>query len=485
MADGANDAPWPEMEKLPVLVCHKVKCFLNTAEAAATTIQRAIRRTPNDNTASLKNLSEWQMLSRARLEDQLCGPTSCVAVSEKLDGTNLGLRDDGCLVGRRISVPSSSDTYHKVDVRPVRAYNIAAFSARIRAASPSLASAHAEAARVVLYGEAMCNRTLYKYADAGHAGHWRVFGAVIDFTLSTDGAPLVDVCECVKELAQAGFVLSTGERDDGSAPRRVTILRCPTFDAAVVCGGPVAPAVALAPSRPMVGGATGGADDRAVADGTVASVVDMIGANSDWMRSVGGGEGIVVVMREHGSGPRGGGGIGVQTKWKQAQEAAPTSEKALRETVGRLHELRVADKGAGWFDARIAAAVETLLAVQMAPPPILTAKPQTPHCSKGESSAMLALVAAAERAVCSAATKFDAPAAHFERSSKKGREEYTTLLQGEVMSDRDFLSEVALAQAATDSAKKTRKDLEQLAMRAVRAFVGKAYGEWMKSKAGG
>jgi len=97
---------------------------------------------------------------------------------EKLDGTNLGVRCDGAIFGRRFQV--SEDTYQKIPlgggilpqprtIQRVKATILKGLEPILGATMPSL----------VIYGELMCNASRNRYDERGMARKYYAFGAVL------------------------------------------------------------------------------------------------------------------------------------------------------------------------------------------------------------------------------------------------------------------------------------------------------------------
>lgn len=104
-----------------------------------------------------------------------------VMAYEKLDGTNLGVRCDGVVFGRRLRV--NGDSYQKIALKDA----IPSLTA-VQAVKSSIASTirlggfdnDDEVPMPVLYGELMCNPDKFDYTERGMSRKFFCFGAVLD-----------------------------------------------------------------------------------------------------------------------------------------------------------------------------------------------------------------------------------------------------------------------------------------------------------------
>ena len=113
MSEERNELPWPSMEQLPREVCQRINRFFVAADAAALSIQHAYRGCykggPPHRGPKRSELHAWALASP-------------VTAGEKYDGTNVGKMLDGTLLGRRIVIEDSAQSYQKCDLGALRSY---------------------------------------------------------------------------------------------------------------------------------------------------------------------------------------------------------------------------------------------------------------------------------------------------------------------------------------------------------------------------
>ena len=96
--------------------------------------------------------------------------------SLKIDGTNVGKDAEGNIYGRNQMVQPGAATYQKTSLDAVKDVDVAMVSEKILAAAEVEGD---DVTHFVLYGELVCNKTIYDYAHRGRATGWLVFGAMI------------------------------------------------------------------------------------------------------------------------------------------------------------------------------------------------------------------------------------------------------------------------------------------------------------------
>ena len=99
-----------------------------------------------------------------------------IEASVKIDGTNVGKDAEGNMYGRNQMVHPGADTYQKTSLAAVKEVDVATVLEKILAAAEVERD---DVAHFVLYGELVCNKTIYDYAYRGRASGWLVFGAMI------------------------------------------------------------------------------------------------------------------------------------------------------------------------------------------------------------------------------------------------------------------------------------------------------------------
>eukprot|EP01052_Picozoa_sp_SAG31_P066699 SAG31_NODE_25489_length_460_cov_0.800554_1_plen_129_part_01 len=123
-------------------------------------------------------------MTPADLDRQFTG-SPCIA-SQKYDGTNVGVTEDGIMLGRRLQIDPDAKTYQKTTLEHVRAAangKVAAVKAALLDAVMPVLPAWAQATardqlHLVVYDELMCNAGLFDYAKRGIPGRFACFGAM-------------------------------------------------------------------------------------------------------------------------------------------------------------------------------------------------------------------------------------------------------------------------------------------------------------------
>ena len=87
-----------------------------------------------------------------------------VSLSQKFDGTNVGVDQEGQIFGRNKMVDKSEETYMKVDLAVVRAVDVKSI---LEAFLLETMLEEAQVEKFVVYGELMCNNDLYDYEERG------------------------------------------------------------------------------------------------------------------------------------------------------------------------------------------------------------------------------------------------------------------------------------------------------------------------------
>ena len=417
--DERNTLAWPSIEQLPRVVAERVGRFLSVADVAALVIQRAHRGTKPDGSADLRGGK------RSRLRALLLG--SRVSVAEKLDGTNVGVLQDGTLLGRRLVIAQEATSYQHTDLGALRALPTRDMIAELVALG---GAASAAVERAALYGELCCNSGLYSYQSSGLAKTWQAFGALLEFR---DEASAL---EYAAAASAAGMVCNSRE----------------TSRAVRVCGGEAFVTMAHRHGVPVV---------AAAAHGSLAAAVE---SHCRWMVGEHG-EGLVLTVHR-------GGGKACTYKWKISREPQPAATALLMELVELLRG--GADGKAALLDAEIQTMLASLLAVathvdSTAAAAKAAAQPKAPR------KAGVVDAAALQAALESALTKFDALETYLEAQGQAATAGFADRLVEEMLADAD-LRLPADGDAAREAAVKEVST-------AAKRHVGQQFGAWKKAKA--
>ena len=119
--------------------------------------------------------------------------------THKLDGTNVGVFDDGTLLGRRTVIEPGAQRYQRTLLTDCYAVDCEAARAEIAQGVGQRGGLPPPPFRLAVCGELTCNTGLHDYERAGLAGRWVCFGAQL---LLTDG-PGPDAEHAVGAVAAA------------------------------------------------------------------------------------------------------------------------------------------------------------------------------------------------------------------------------------------------------------------------------------------
>lgn len=261
-----NDAPWPATGPYAYFVAKTIQRYFHSANGAACTIVRFLRAKRGGHPAAavaadaLPPHHGRRCTERCTYREMRAVLTAGTA-AVKLDGTNVGKDTAGKVYGRRYYIGDATETYQNAPLEEVRAANTGAARDRLadelRHSGFAVEAADLLTARVVVYGELMCNRDLYDYERAGLAGGWLAFGVLVQYdtveqlgearalvgaarragfcaTLCNDGRPTPAVqfggSKLSALLRAAGMRVPTevagAGADHGDAP---LVLRCASF----------------------------------------------------------------------------------------------------------------------------------------------------------------------------------------------------------------------------------------------------------------
>jgi len=363
----------------------------------------------------------------------------CVA-TVKLDGTNVGVCDDGLVVGRNTVVEPGA-TYQKTQIWELLE-GYAEKAARVRSALECAAGTEA-VARIMLYGELVIN-SKYNYAGAGIFKKWLCFGVAVCPEATDDEAPT----RLAGVLRAAGFNARGVEGAVTIAPNAKLAALLQELQVLTVAEV-YRPAGSITPEQ------------WAQHDGTEAlpcfqSLQQLL--LSRWAQrfllpadGMPLGEGLVVASEADGR----------LFKWKQGGEDLGRVPEQLLEIVVALRDLAGSPK-AGLFPPGLLDVFERLLLVSNTKPvePVAAA-PKAKGCGpKGDAEALAVWE--------SALTKFDCLESVFERGQDAQKLMQAKLTEQVAMDlEKDYAS--------------TKKDAQLRAKRVVMVEMGKRFGIWKKT----
>mmetsp|Transcript_20180 Transcript_20180/g.25501 ORF Transcript_20180/g.25501 Transcript_20180/m.25501 type:complete len:389 (+) Transcript_20180:61-1227(+) len=172
---------------------------------------------------SIENLSKWYASTTKSAED--IGMNHPIALQgrrreeifvyayEKVDGTNLGIKCDGTIYGRRTKVADGARSYQNV---PLGKHNIPPYDTTLAKVKSSLVSLeqvvttklppnNKKAPELILYGELVCIPERYGYEDRGMKSKWLCFGGILVFDDSNANSNTAQ--EVFSSLAKKGFLV--------------------------------------------------------------------------------------------------------------------------------------------------------------------------------------------------------------------------------------------------------------------------------------
>lgn len=188
-----NPYPWPKIANVATAVDNRVKGIIKSFDQAATLIATAWkhhrgRLHPDASTST----DLWMNVFRAFRGHRQAGrlhssrgfhayfaSMPCVA-SQKYDGTNVGVTEDGLMLGRRMIIPADSDSYQSTSLEEVRD----ALSKVNVVKAELLSSLETQAAdqsrcHCTLYGELMCNKRRFDYSERNLDSTFALFGLIL------------------------------------------------------------------------------------------------------------------------------------------------------------------------------------------------------------------------------------------------------------------------------------------------------------------
>lgn len=133
-----------------------------------------------------------------------------IYASVKYDGTNVGRDETGLMYGRNKTIKSGTKSYQKTPLDKVEKINTAAIKALLVAKTGIPAEA---IQTLVVYGELMCNKDLFRYNEENLFGTCPIFGAMIKAS-SNDVIPVI-----AEKLGKANFACKVRSSvEDGAEP---------------------------------------------------------------------------------------------------------------------------------------------------------------------------------------------------------------------------------------------------------------------------
>lgn len=206
-----NPAQWPSFENWSVKYAEHARRRFHLLEAPVTLLQRWWRQRnvprPRQRLYPIilgkRAHSVRYCCAELRKEEELL--SKHVWCFEKLDGTNVGVRCDGALFGRRLQI--SGDSYQRVPLLGALPDTSIIVHVKERLLSATNAAV-SDAVNLLVYGELMCNPGRYSYDRRDMGKRWYAFGAVIQ-THKIEPAMAEQICTA---LVSDGF-LSTMSPD--------------------------------------------------------------------------------------------------------------------------------------------------------------------------------------------------------------------------------------------------------------------------------
>jgi len=308
-----------------------------------------------------------------------------IEASQKFDGTNVGKDTNGLMYGRNKMIPFNAGSYQKTNIDFVKKMDVNPIRDELNEVCG------VDLRNFVLYGELMCNSSLYNYKEFET---FNVFGAMIK---PDDDQSPKEICE---KLQAQGFATNCGE--EGS--NKFMLVMNQAFKALIDKHG--------LPTVPFLG--------------KFENFYSLVMANYDWMVN-GKGEGLVLVHS------------GMISKWKIGAEANQSNLDSLRTIIDEIED----DKENTIFGENTEKAIDLFnkfyaiqksnLVMGEAPKPkgkevkAPKAKPQKVVLSPE-------MTAQYDEAIKSAKSKFDHADTYFAKNMK-GVEEFSKLIAAECLND--------------------------------------------------
>lgn len=147
-------------------------------------------------------------MPRDQLNDALFNTQ--IYASVKYDGTNVGRDETGLMYGRNKTIKAGTKSYQKTSLDKVEKINTAAIKAELVAQTGIPVEA---IETLVVYGELMCNKDLFRYNEENLFGTCPVFGAMIKASSNDVISSIAD------KLGKANFACKVRSSvEDGAEP---------------------------------------------------------------------------------------------------------------------------------------------------------------------------------------------------------------------------------------------------------------------------
>ena len=427
-----NPAQWPSFNNWSVAYAEHANRNIKMLEVPVTLIQRVFRQRGKQRSAmrlypivierrpySVRACVNYLTTRKTGDEDPLLD--SEVFAYEKLDGTNLGVRCDGAIFGRRQRVTGSS--YAKVPLDGTvpdstviqnikeNIFNEVGITTTTTSSSDTLP-------KLLIYGELMINKDRYQYDERNLSEKWFAFGAVLHYDDVVDGRTGTTE-EHFKALKDAGFLVTKGT--DRITMRLNSKLYIIVENFGVPCTtllgrGPLRKVCADLESKLM----------KNECEGVVLTSEDLLTKWKTGKEDESKGYDMLVAIRD---------------TYSPALRRLAEIDEALLETLIKVSGNRPTD-------AQILKKMKTK-----------TAKEKTIKQKKKQVYDDNEL----QKALDSAMTKYDAPEVYFERDDRDG-----------IMSS--LIKEITFDLAASNA------EEQKCITTFVRKFIGKVVGEWKKSQ---
>jgi hypothetical protein len=182
--------PWPSIPNVSALIDRHVDYGLASFSCAQTLVAASWRHHRCQDVRHKARLAEVVREFRGRrLAGHLLSSrdfhaffTSMpVVASQKFDGTNVGITEDGLILGRRTVIPSDTVKYCGVATDAVKASldKVAAVKAGLLMPAKDAVQAGAQRLHCTVYGELMCNGQRFDYAARNLGGAYTCFGVIL------------------------------------------------------------------------------------------------------------------------------------------------------------------------------------------------------------------------------------------------------------------------------------------------------------------
>ena len=180
-----NPYPWPKIPNVSQTVESRVKQFIASGNLAQRVISSCWRHYKQSLTRNkwMDLYREWKgRLERNRVStsrdfhDYFLEAKCCA--TQKFDGTNVGVTEDGLMLGRRLVIPNESDKYQSTTLKHVKEALAQVTAVKSVILQNTHASTNSGRFHCTLYGELMCNGARFDYATRNLGGKFALFGLI-------------------------------------------------------------------------------------------------------------------------------------------------------------------------------------------------------------------------------------------------------------------------------------------------------------------